>query len=141
MSDPLSSRANVIEGIKVSKVAGHAFLLRRLRFTDRIAQAVLPFAVFADAHMPGADLTNATVTQSNWQRAVATDVSFQSADLARANFAHADLSAATFASAKLNHARLHAVNDEGTDWADADVTGATDTDHARLAAEEWTIPD
>ena len=38
MSDPLSSRANVIEGITVSKVAGHAFVLRRLRFIDSIAR-------------------------------------------------------------------------------------------------------
>jgi len=33
------------------------------------------------------------------------------------------------------------VRDEGTDWADADVGGAIDTDPARLAAEAWRIPD
>jgi uncharacterized protein YjbI with pentapeptide repeats len=68
-------------------------------------------------------------------------VSFQGTDLARANLSHADVSRATFASAVLAHAKLHAVHDDGTDWADADVTGALDTDHARLAAEQWRIPD
>lgn len=39
MSDPLSSRADVIEGITVSRVGGHAFVLRRLRFTDTLARS------------------------------------------------------------------------------------------------------
>jgi len=39
MSDPLASRAHVIEGVGVSKVGGYAFVLRRLRFTDTIARS------------------------------------------------------------------------------------------------------
>ena len=38
MSDPLSSRAAVIAGVTVSKVGGHPFALRRLRFTDALAR-------------------------------------------------------------------------------------------------------
>lgn len=39
MSDPLASRAHVIEGVGVSKVGGYAFVLRRLRFNDTLARS------------------------------------------------------------------------------------------------------
>jgi type VI secretion system secreted protein VgrG len=53
MSDPLSTRADVIAGVTVSKVAGHAFLLRRLRFTDALSQ---PFRLDVELLSTGGDV-------------------------------------------------------------------------------------
>jgi len=53
MSDPLSSRADLIAGVKVAAVAGHAFLLRRLRFSDTLSR---PYRLDVELISTGGDV-------------------------------------------------------------------------------------
>jgi len=53
MSDPLSSRADMIEGVTVSKVGGHAFALRRLRFSDTLSR---PYRLDVELISTGGDV-------------------------------------------------------------------------------------
>ncbi|NDC53243.1 MAG: type VI secretion system tip protein VgrG [Planctomycetia bacterium] len=53
MSDPLSSRADVIAEVNVSPIGGHAFLLQRLRFTDALSR---PFRLDVELVSTGGDV-------------------------------------------------------------------------------------